>query len=361
MSDLNIGSTILKLRKEKNITQERLATMVGVSAGAVSKWENGNSTPDIALLAPLARVLNTSLEILLSFHQEISKTQILHIKTLLTDKFAKGNYIEAEEQGRRYLLEYPNSIDLKLTIATLIQMYSPLDGADEEAVTDRLKYAKELLREVVESRDSKFMSVALFSIASIEIMMKNYEEAEEALREISNGFIDPTVLYASLYEIQGKTKEGQGFCKRMLLQSLNQSTAILAILSRLSIQEKDYHKAALFLDGINDIQNTFKIGLGMGAYSYSKLCMEMGQKDIAAQWFKKYIDTLIGQGYDYCDNPYFKGLQLEMNLDAQKAIRKKLLQQLIEEEDFKELVKYDDYKEAIDKLKDEILTLEKYF
>ena len=61
MNSFNIGDKILKLRKENNITQEQLANMVGVTAGAVSKWENGNSTPDITLLAPLARALDTSL------------------------------------------------------------------------------------------------------------------------------------------------------------------------------------------------------------------------------------------------------------------------------------------------------------
>ena len=50
MNRLHIGETILHLRKEKNITQEQLAIMVGVSAGAVSKWETGNSTPDISLI-----------------------------------------------------------------------------------------------------------------------------------------------------------------------------------------------------------------------------------------------------------------------------------------------------------------------
>ena len=67
MNSFNIGDKILKLRKENNITQEQLANMVGVTAGAVSKWENGNSTPDITLLAPLARALDTSLDVLLSF------------------------------------------------------------------------------------------------------------------------------------------------------------------------------------------------------------------------------------------------------------------------------------------------------
>ncbi|WP_100489369.1 helix-turn-helix domain-containing protein [Sporolactobacillus pectinivorans] len=84
MNKLNIGKTILQLRKEKNITQEQLAIMVGVSAGAVSKWETGNSTPDISLLAPLARALNTSLDILLSFQQELLETEVVNIKQKLT-------------------------------------------------------------------------------------------------------------------------------------------------------------------------------------------------------------------------------------------------------------------------------------
>lgn len=70
-NEFSIGTTILSLRKRKGITQEQLAGMIGVSAGAVSKWETGKSTPDIALLAPLARALDTSLNELLSFQEEL--------------------------------------------------------------------------------------------------------------------------------------------------------------------------------------------------------------------------------------------------------------------------------------------------
>ena len=40
---MNIGSNILNLRKQKNITQEALAAELGVTAAAVSKWEKGGS------------------------------------------------------------------------------------------------------------------------------------------------------------------------------------------------------------------------------------------------------------------------------------------------------------------------------
>lgn len=92
MNRLNIGETILKLRKGKKLTQEQLASMVGVSAGAVSKWENGNSTPDISLLAPLARALDTSIDTLLCFHPQLLEKEVMNIKQELIEIFLHEGY-----------------------------------------------------------------------------------------------------------------------------------------------------------------------------------------------------------------------------------------------------------------------------
>lgn len=51
---MNIGSKIQELRKQKNIKQEDLAAELGVTAAAVSKWENGYTLPDILMLCALA-------------------------------------------------------------------------------------------------------------------------------------------------------------------------------------------------------------------------------------------------------------------------------------------------------------------
>lgn len=68
---MQIGEVIRKYRKDKNMTQEELAVRLGVTTPAVNKWEKGNSYPDIMLLAPIARLLDISLDTLLSFQAEL--------------------------------------------------------------------------------------------------------------------------------------------------------------------------------------------------------------------------------------------------------------------------------------------------
>lgn len=51
---INIGDNLKQLRLQKGLTQEQLADAFGVSAQAVSRWENNTSYPDITLLPGLA-------------------------------------------------------------------------------------------------------------------------------------------------------------------------------------------------------------------------------------------------------------------------------------------------------------------
>ncbi len=55
------GNIICAYRKKKNLTQEKLAEQLHVSAKAISKWERGLSFPDISLLIPISEILDISL------------------------------------------------------------------------------------------------------------------------------------------------------------------------------------------------------------------------------------------------------------------------------------------------------------
>lgn len=54
MKEMNLGRILIENRHKRGITQEELATHIGVSKGAVSKWETNSSLPDISLLPQLA-------------------------------------------------------------------------------------------------------------------------------------------------------------------------------------------------------------------------------------------------------------------------------------------------------------------
>ena len=62
-----IGTNIRLLRKTKNITQEELANALHISYQAISKWENGSSQPDIALLPAIANYFGVSIDELFGF------------------------------------------------------------------------------------------------------------------------------------------------------------------------------------------------------------------------------------------------------------------------------------------------------
>lgn len=65
MDQKKIGRFIALCRKERNLTQEQVAEKLGVSNKTVSRWENGNSFPDVSLLQPLCELLGISVNELL--------------------------------------------------------------------------------------------------------------------------------------------------------------------------------------------------------------------------------------------------------------------------------------------------------
>lgn len=61
---MELGNRIATYRKEKNMTQEQLATLLNVSNQAVSKWEASQCCPDVTLLPQLADIFDVSLDAL---------------------------------------------------------------------------------------------------------------------------------------------------------------------------------------------------------------------------------------------------------------------------------------------------------
>ena len=93
MDTKKIGAFLKQCRKEKNLTQEQLAEIVGVDFRYISFIENARSFPSCELIEKLSEALNVDYSDLFSFDENLSRQQyemqLLEIVKLLDDKNLK--------------------------------------------------------------------------------------------------------------------------------------------------------------------------------------------------------------------------------------------------------------------------------
>ena len=81
----SLGSRIAELRKKNNLTQEDFAERLGVTAQAVSKWENDASCPDIMLLPEISKILGVTIDQLMGTSPIEEKTDAASTAPVLTN------------------------------------------------------------------------------------------------------------------------------------------------------------------------------------------------------------------------------------------------------------------------------------
>jgi len=84
----HIGNTISKMRQNKNMTQEEFASRLGVTSQAVSRWERGNSLPDISLISGICNILSISANTLLGIENE---NKVIENKDACMEKEIRSN------------------------------------------------------------------------------------------------------------------------------------------------------------------------------------------------------------------------------------------------------------------------------
>ncbi len=75
---MTIGQNIRQLRKERDMTQDELATAIGVTPQAISKWEKDTGLPDIRQILPLANVFRVSTDVLLGVEPPQDNAESVH-------------------------------------------------------------------------------------------------------------------------------------------------------------------------------------------------------------------------------------------------------------------------------------------
>lgn len=231
---IKIGKVIQRLRKERNLTQEQLAKFIGVSTPAVSKWESGNSYPDIELLPLLADFFNVSIDKLLNYKIDLSEEEVMKIYKELESGFARIEIDlsteEPKEEFRQdlesvkklsnmYIEKYPKSYLLKLRICSLYQMYSYKFGKSE--LNDRVKETTNILEDIVRNTDDiQIKETALIILSNAYCMLEDYEKAELYLNMIHKSIGDTSVNLAMIYLKQNRLEEAEILLQNKLFSNV---------------------------------------------------------------------------------------------------------------------------------------------
>lgn len=138
---MSIGSTIKRLRRENDMTQEQLADLLGLTSAAVSGWECDRNAPDISQIPQLSRIFGVSADVLLEIDLSIQEEKIDEIIMKAGHMTAK----EAVEAYRLGLTEFPASYRLMLRLADELDY-----GEEPETYDVRLKERITLYKKVSE-------------------------------------------------------------------------------------------------------------------------------------------------------------------------------------------------------------------
>lgn len=115
-----IGYVIKKLRRERDITQEQLADMLGITSRAVSQWECGRASPDISQLPILSNIFGVSADVLLEIDVTQKEKRIDEILKEAESHWSKGYNSDGAKILREGLKEFPNSYKIMFNLMSCL-------------------------------------------------------------------------------------------------------------------------------------------------------------------------------------------------------------------------------------------------
>lgn len=158
--NINLSDSIKRLRKEKNLTQDDIASMLGVSYQAVSRWETGVSYPDVELLPTLASLFDVSLDTLFCMDE---KSKEIKMKQYATEYDELADAEEQIQLTKKYIAELPGNAYLKY------RLMSSYKDAGLEYAKSKLNEMRKLCQFVVDhAADAWYRNAAIDVMISVE-------------------------------------------------------------------------------------------------------------------------------------------------------------------------------------------------
>ena len=254
---MQIGEVIRKYRKEKNLTQEEMANRLGVTAPAVNKWENGNTMPDIMLLAPIARLLGITLDTLLSFQEELTQEEIEFFIQEADRRFEKESYADVFQWAKEQMETYPNSEELILSLAVVLNAQRILQKIPDEQYET---FIEKCYINVLKSQSEEIRYRAADSLFSFYMAKKQYDQAEKYLEYFSRENPERKWKQAFIYSMTDRTEEAWKTYEEMLFSGYQMMNAVFQGLTQLAMKEDDRERAHRLIDKQHQLAKVFEMG-----------------------------------------------------------------------------------------------------
>lgn len=180
---LKFAENIAYLRKKRKIKQEELAAFVGVTKASVSKWENGQSMPDVLILPKLATFFDVTIDALIGYEPQLSKEQIHRKYQELSENFVNMSFDDAMNESRKMVRTYYSCYSFLNQITVLWLNHFML--AKPEQQTDILEEILDLCQHILENCMNIRICKEVTGIeAMVNLQLQRYNEVIESLEEV---------------------------------------------------------------------------------------------------------------------------------------------------------------------------------
>ena len=322
---MKINEVIRTLRKEQNLTQEQVANYLGVSAPAVNKWENAISYPDITLLAPLARLLKTNVDTLLSFQEELTESEINQfIQDLLTEHVSLG-FEKTFQKASDKTKEYPNCDKLILSVAQIMNGFLVMGNE----IPEKEKYQRQItawFETVAFSENKELANTAIMFLSHNFINNAKYEEAQKLLDQIPPIGFDKRATQAKLYSHQGQNEKAYEILEAMIYENSNTLISYLTQMVDLLSEQKNYEEALTYAELVSCVAKQFELGKFIEVSAKYIIYLRMHDIEKSLELLEELIhgiDTLYGIR-DSKLYPHMKLKEMKGSLEMRDMIGKSL-------------------------------------
>lgn len=238
---MRLSDNIRSFRKKCALTQEQLAQALGVTAGAVYKWEAGLSTPDIALIVELADFFDTSVDVLLGYEVRGNKREAAaeRLKSCIYRRDERG-LAEAE----KLLVRYPNCFEIVYTSADLYWLFG-FASRDEARLRRCIELMERACLLLDQNTDPEISGLSIRrSMAKARFALGEYEQAVELLLGDNPGGIHNDFIGHFLAAHCGRAEEALPYLSRALLRCATSLDHIALGYCSACFAQGDFHTAA---------------------------------------------------------------------------------------------------------------------